>query len=200
MKSIEKKLLEGINKNWSYVKTTPPPKIELAWIIYSQMGWKAPHINLNSENNLEEEELWEDLPEIDPIEISLLCQEIENNQEDESAPDIETLIEHETLFCLKGVLEELAIHGIDIREETFSKNWIRNKKRHRTNKSSGRMQEILARDKDELTKKREASQKSGLLIKKTTDKKKVKNKKQLGKKGGASKSPSKILASFFGLA
>ena len=197
MKTIEQSLLEGIEKNWVYMKNSPPPPIELAWIIYSQIGWKGPHHNDSLENILEEEELWEDLPEIDPMEICLLCQEIENA--DSEAQEVESLLDIETLFCLRSVLQELAVQGIDIKEETFSKNWTRNKKRHKANKS-GRMQEILAKEKDAMVKEREDSQKSSLLMKRTLDRKKRKKSKNLSKKGGGTKSPSKILASFFGLA
>jgi hypothetical protein len=200
MKSLEKKLLKGISSNWTYTKDSKPPPIELAWIIYSQIGWKAPHINPASDNSLEEEELWEDLPEIDPMEISLLCQEIEQNELDQSQETIDSLIDTDTLFCLRRVLNELSTHGIDIRNESFSKNWIRKKRRHRNTKGSGRMQEILAREQDAESKMKADAQKCGLLIKKTIDKKRPKGKKQVGKKGGGTKSPSRILASFFGLA
>jgi len=197
MKTIEQSLLEGIGKNWVYVKNSPPPPIELAWIIYSQIGWKGPHHNESPEPILEEEELWEDLPEIDPMEICLLCQEIENT--DHETKEVESLLDIETLFCLRSVLQELTLQGIDIKEETFSKNWARNKKRHKANKS-GRIQEILAKEKDAMAKERETDQKSGLLMKKTLDRKKRKKSKLPFKKGGGTKSPSKILASFFGLA
>jgi hypothetical protein len=62
------------------------------------------------------------------------------------------------------------------------------------------MQEILAKEKDAMVKEREDSQKSSLLMKRTLDRKKRKKSKNLSKKGGGTKSPSKILASFFGLA
>lgn len=200
MKSYERKLLKGIETNWVYVKSSPPPTIELAWIIYSQMGWKSPHIDTSVENSLDEEELWEDLTEVDPIEICLLCQEIETRELEGSKEPIETLIGTETLFFLKRVLEELSNQGINIQEESFSKNWLRKKKRHKSNKTSGRMQEILAREQDALSKLRADAQKSGLLIKRTIDRKKQKKQKSLNKKSGGSKSPSRILASFFGLA
>lgn len=198
IKSLEQYLLKAITNKWTYVKSSPIPSIELAWIIYSQIGWKSPFQSLNDPYTLEEEELWEDLPETDPLEISLLCREILNKEIINEEDTVESLIPTETLFCLKNVLDELASHGIDIREESFSKNWIRNKKRHRSGKNSGRIQEILAKEKDALFKLKEEYQKSGLLIKKTTDKKKQKGKKP--QKKGPSKGPSRILASFFGLA
>lgn len=199
MKTLEKTLLKGISSSWVYAKETPPPAIELAWIIYSQIGWKSPHIDTDNANSIDEEELWEDLPEVDPIEISLLCLEIEHQETEGVNHTTDCLIDTNTLFCLKRVLDELVDQGHDIRTESFSKNWLRNKKRHRSNKSSGRIHEILAREKDALTQLKDDTQKNGLLIKKTTDKK-SKNKKQQNKRGGSSKSPSRILASFFGLA
>jgi hypothetical protein len=187
IKNLEEILLAGIKNNWTYLKKTPPPPIEIAWIIYSQLGWKS------NDPNLEEEELWEDLPEIDPIEIILLCQEIEEQAQSSGTSEIESLISTETLFGLKRILNELALKGFDIREERFSLNWMRKKKRHR----AGRIQEITAREKNALEKNKDNSQKCGLLIKKTIDKKKIK-KMPLTK--GGKKSAVTLLASFFRLA
>lgn len=183
--TTEQRLLEGMKRNWSYVKKSNPTPIEVAWIIYSQIAWKFP------DSTLEEEELWEDLPEIDPLEIILLCKEIEDEQSNQLTPD--TLVPAPTLFGLKNILDLLAKKGIDIREEKYSQNWIRKKKRHR----SGRLQEIKAREKNDLEKMADKSQASSSLVRKTKD---MKKKQKIQPQKKTTKSPVKILASFFGLA
>jgi hypothetical protein len=164
---------------WVYLRKGTPPKIELAWIIYSQLGWKG--------LDLDEEELWEDLPEIDPIEIMELCTEIDNHR----TLNIEvppTLIEEETLLSLRVVLNTLAEEGLDIRKYHFSQNWARRGKRH----VGGRILEIAARTKQAWEIARDHEKSKTVLVKKSKEKmpKKVTKIKR---------NKNSILSSFFGI-
>jgi hypothetical protein len=175
----QRELLKAMKK-WVYLKKTRPTRVELAWIIYSQLGWKG--------YELDEEELWEDLPETDPLEIMELCEAIDKKREIGIYIEPESVIDDETLLSLRTVLNDLAAQGVDIRKEYFSKNWARKNKKH----VGGRIQEIAARDKQPWEMTKENNQYHGLLIKKT----KTKSKKMKTK---VNKKKSSILSSFFGI-
>jgi hypothetical protein len=178
LREKEKELLKGM-RSWVYLKKTPPTKIELAWIIYSQLGWKG--------YDFDEEELWEDLPETDPLEVMELCQEIEEQRNLGLEVD-EPLIEEETLMSLKVVLITLAEEAVDIRKCYFSQNWARKGKKH----VGGRIQEIAARTKQPWEILRDERQNSTSLIKKSKEKPPRKEKR-------VKKQKQSILSSFFGL-
>jgi len=178
LREKEKELLRAM-RSWTYLKKTPPPRIELAWIIYSQLGWKG--------YDIEEEELWEDLPETDPLEIMELCQEIDNHRNLGLAA-IDTLIEEETLLSLRVVLNALAEENEDIRKSYFSQNWIRKNKRH----VGGRIQEIAARTKQPWEMALQNERAKSVLINKSKEKEPKKEKRTKTKKSG-------ILSSFFGI-
>lgn len=178
LKTKERELLNGM-RSWIYLKKGRPTKIEIAWIIYSQLGWKG--------FELDEEELWEDLPETDPIEIMELCQELDNHRSlsMESPP---TLIEEETLLSLRIVLNALAEEGVDIRKLYYSQNWARRGRKH----VGGRIQEIAARTKQPWEIALQEERAKSVLVKKSKNKNPKKQKR-------IKKNKSSILSSFFGI-
>jgi hypothetical protein len=171
--------LRNAMRSWVYRKKTPPPRIEVAWIIYSQLGWKG--------YDIDEEELWEDLPETDPLEIMEICEDIDNSNS-LGIETVEPLIEEETILSLRVVLNTLAEEGIDIRKNYFSNNWVRAGKKH----VGGRIQEIAARTKQPWEIEKDNQNSKATLIKKS--KESIPKKKQITKRNKTS-----ILSSFFGI-
>ena len=191
LRKKEKELRSGIKEKWVYLpkdkdgKSLEPPDIEVGWIIHTQLAWKG--------RDLEEEELWEDLPETDPSEIVTLCEEAKEAEDLGLNPDgvIESVVPDEKVRIFGRVLEEMAAQGMDIRKEAFSLNWARAGKRHK--KTGGRIEEIKARDKTSREAVLAEEQASTRLVKPGKEKVKVTKKKVKRKKSWS------MLSSFFGL-
>jgi hypothetical protein len=187
----EKELRAGILGKWNYVKKgedgkpTEPPDVEIGWIIHTQLAWKG--------REVEEEELWEDLPETDPTEIVTLCEEAKEAEDLGLDADgvIESVVPDEKVRVFGKVLEEMASQGIDIRKETFSLNWVRAGKRHK--RTGGRIEEIKSRDKTSKEALLAEEQAKTRLVKPGKEKVKVTKKKIKAKKSWG------MLSSFFGL-
>jgi len=111
-RKLKAKELQKELRTWVYKEgTEPPPPLEEAWIIHSQIEWK--------QENASPETLWEDLPYTDPAVIIFLIEE----KEDSPIPPQSTKKLH-------WVLAELENLGINLQQEFFSLNWSKNKKRH----------------------------------------------------------------------
>ena len=166
-------LKESIKK-WNYLPATEdntikPPNTEIAWMIISQIAWKG--------TDIEEEELFEDLPETDPMQIINL---------EKRGPEELSLIPDEKVLLLHNILNELELHGVKIKDKIFSTNWERKGKRHKRTGSS-RFKEI--------TEKEEMPKITNPLFKKEKIIKEIKPKKT-GKKKAKKTS---LLSAFFGI-
>jgi uncharacterized protein YkuJ len=120
-----KRELANQMKSWVYLKDGDPPDIEVSWIINSQLSWKGKDIN--------EEELWIDLPEVDPkrvIELEGMGPLSPSEKEALQAAGVEKSIPDQALHVLATILGRLKEMGFDITNEEFSKNWERNGKKH----------------------------------------------------------------------
>jgi hypothetical protein len=126
------RLREGM-KLWKYIPGGTPPPLEINWIICSQLVWKGLEVN--------EADLWEDIPETDPSFLELTSP-LENENMPEHVHEALQL----TLQTLEPTPEEdpfdlsfLPAHGGNLEENTenailrgksLSLNWERKKRRH----------------------------------------------------------------------
>jgi len=161
MKEITAKLRTEISQ-WKYIPQLAAPDVEVAWIIYSHIAWQNNHSDPNT--------LFELMPETDPLRIL----EVEAY-----GPEADSPIPTETVRLLHNLLIQLEKFGVDIKEATFSQNWIC-PKRGSTKGKNGMPK--------------------GTLPQKSESKKIPKQMHKSPKaKAEGGKKPKKILASFFNL-